>query len=182
MIRKITNSAGLTGAIPTGQTRRPLSTSSRTSRCGRSAPTTPPGCGPGRRTAPPNAGKDVRAAAHPRPPGFVGAGDGSLRRDPAVSRCAPGPRPFRHSRRPCGTARHARIRGKRSACRRRNEGRLLLSAGGEVQFAAVSSGARIYADKPKKFTRRLASRWEAWRQGKPVDARALRGQAEEQRV
>lgn len=46
---------------------------------------------------------------------------------------------------------------------------------GELQFAAISLGERIYADKPKRFTKRLENRWEAWRKRKPVDARALRG-------
>jgi CHAD domain-containing protein len=41
---------------------------------------------------------------------------------------------------------------------------------GELQFAAISLATRIYAQKPKKFTRRLASRWEAWREREPVDA------------
>src|ERR687897_3380463 len=35
---------------------------------------------------------------------------------------------------------------------------------GELQFAAISLGRRIYAEKPKKFTKRLESRWEAWRE------------------
>jgi hypothetical protein len=39
------------------------------------------------------------------------------------------------------------------------------------------------SDEPKKLTRRLALRWGAWaRGGTGVDARALRGQAEEQPV
>jgi CHAD domain-containing protein len=46
---------------------------------------------------------------------------------------------------------------------------------GELQFAAISLGERIYADKPKRFTKGLAKRWEAWRERKPVDARVLRG-------
>ena len=46
---------------------------------------------------------------------------------------------------------------------------------GELQFAAISLGERIYADKPKRFTKRLGNRWEAWRKRKPVDARVLRG-------
>jgi CHAD domain-containing protein len=46
---------------------------------------------------------------------------------------------------------------------------------GELQFAAISLGERIYADKPKRFTKRLEKRWEAWRARKPVDARVLQG-------
>jgi CHAD domain-containing protein len=34
---------------------------------------------------------------------------------------------------------------------------------GELQFAAISLGQRIYADKPKKFMSRLAKRWRASR-------------------
>jgi CHAD domain-containing protein len=41
---------------------------------------------------------------------------------------------------------------------------------GELQFAAISLGRRIYADKPKKFTKRLASHWEAWRARQPIPA------------
>jgi CHAD domain-containing protein len=41
---------------------------------------------------------------------------------------------------------------------------------GELQFAAISLGERIYADKPKRFTKRLEKRWEAWRDRKPVAA------------
>jgi CHAD domain-containing protein len=41
---------------------------------------------------------------------------------------------------------------------------------GELQYAAISLGGRIYADKPKKFTKRLEKRWEAWRERKPVAA------------
>ncbi len=32
---------------------------------------------------------------------------------------------------------------------------------GELQFASISLGERIYADKPKKFTSRLSKRWRA---------------------
>jgi CHAD domain-containing protein len=39
---------------------------------------------------------------------------------------------------------------------------------GELQFAAVSLAERIYADKPKRFSKRLAKRWEAWRDREPV--------------
>jgi CHAD domain-containing protein len=46
---------------------------------------------------------------------------------------------------------------------------------GELQFAAISLAERIYADKPKRFSKRIESRWEAWRERKPVDARVLRG-------
>ena len=41
---------------------------------------------------------------------------------------------------------------------------------GELQFAAISLGQRIYADKPKRFVKRLEKRWEAWRDRKPVPA------------
>ena len=41
---------------------------------------------------------------------------------------------------------------------------------GELQFAAISLGERIYAEKPKRFTKRLEKRWEAWRDRKPVAA------------
>jgi CHAD domain-containing protein len=41
---------------------------------------------------------------------------------------------------------------------------------GELQFAAISLGERIYADKPKRFTKRIERRWEAWRDRKPVAA------------
>jgi CHAD domain-containing protein len=41
---------------------------------------------------------------------------------------------------------------------------------GELQFAAISLGERIYAEKPKRFVRRLGRRWEAWRDRKPVAA------------
>jgi CHAD domain-containing protein len=41
---------------------------------------------------------------------------------------------------------------------------------GELQFAAISLGERIYAEKPKRFTKRLEGRWEAWRDRKPVAA------------
>jgi CHAD domain-containing protein len=41
---------------------------------------------------------------------------------------------------------------------------------GELQFAAISLGNRIYAEKPKRFTKRLEKRWETWRERKPVAA------------
>jgi CHAD domain-containing protein len=41
---------------------------------------------------------------------------------------------------------------------------------GELQFAATSLAERIYADKPKRFTKRLEKRWDAWREHKPVNA------------
>ena len=41
---------------------------------------------------------------------------------------------------------------------------------GELQFAALSLGERIYSEKPKKFTKRLEKRWQAWRRRKPVAA------------
>ena len=45
----------------------------------------------------------------------------------------------------------------------------------ELQFAAISLGRRIYDEKPKRFSKRLERRWEAWREREPVDARVLRG-------
>lgn len=33
---------------------------------------------------------------------------------------------------------------------------------GELQFAAISLGERIYAEKPKRFIKRLEGRWMAW--------------------
>jgi CHAD domain-containing protein len=41
---------------------------------------------------------------------------------------------------------------------------------GELQFAAISLAGRIYAEKPKKFAKRLEKRWEAWRDREPVAA------------
>jgi CHAD domain-containing protein len=41
---------------------------------------------------------------------------------------------------------------------------------GELQFAAISLAQRIYAEKPKRFTKRLARRWEAWREREPIAA------------
>jgi CHAD domain-containing protein len=41
---------------------------------------------------------------------------------------------------------------------------------GELQFAAISLGERIYSEKPKRFIRRLGKRWERWRHRKPVAA------------
>jgi CHAD domain-containing protein len=41
---------------------------------------------------------------------------------------------------------------------------------GELQFAGISLAERIYSDKPKRFTKRLERRWEAWRERKPVAA------------
>ena len=41
---------------------------------------------------------------------------------------------------------------------------------GELQFAAISLGERIYAEKPKRFTKRLKKRWEAWRERTPIAA------------
>lgn len=41
---------------------------------------------------------------------------------------------------------------------------------GELQFAAISLGERIYGDKPKKFAQGLERRWEAWREREPVAA------------
>jgi CHAD domain-containing protein len=39
---------------------------------------------------------------------------------------------------------------------------------GELQFAAISLGERIYADKPKRFSKRIAKQWDAWREREPV--------------
>ena len=39
---------------------------------------------------------------------------------------------------------------------------------GELQFAAISLAERIYAEKPKRFTKRAERRWEAWRERQPV--------------
>jgi CHAD domain-containing protein len=41
---------------------------------------------------------------------------------------------------------------------------------GELPFAAISLGQRIYSDKPKRFTKRLEKRWLAWRSREPVAA------------
>jgi CHAD domain-containing protein len=41
---------------------------------------------------------------------------------------------------------------------------------GELQFAAISLGDRIYSEKPKRFTKGLERRWEAWRDREPVAA------------
>jgi CHAD domain-containing protein len=41
---------------------------------------------------------------------------------------------------------------------------------GELQFAAISLGDRIYAEKRKRFIKRLHRRWEAWRDRKPIAA------------
>jgi len=41
---------------------------------------------------------------------------------------------------------------------------------GELQFAAISMGERIYDEKPKRFAKRLERRWEAWREREPVAA------------
>jgi CHAD domain-containing protein len=39
---------------------------------------------------------------------------------------------------------------------------------GELQFAAISLGGRIYAEKPKRFTKVLEKRWDAWREREPA--------------
>jgi CHAD domain-containing protein len=39
---------------------------------------------------------------------------------------------------------------------------------GELQFAAISLGERVYADKPKRFRKRIARQWDAWREREPV--------------
>jgi CHAD domain-containing protein len=39
---------------------------------------------------------------------------------------------------------------------------------GELQFAAISLGERIYADKPKRFTKGTQRQWNAWRQREPA--------------
>jgi CHAD domain-containing protein len=41
---------------------------------------------------------------------------------------------------------------------------------GELQFAAISLGNRIYAEKPKRFVKGLERRWEAWREREPIAA------------
>ncbi len=41
---------------------------------------------------------------------------------------------------------------------------------GELQFAAISLGERIYDRKPKKFVKRLEDRWEEWRNRTPVSS------------
>jgi CHAD domain-containing protein len=41
---------------------------------------------------------------------------------------------------------------------------------GELQFAAISLAERIYTEKPKRFTKRIEKRWDAWRDRKPVAA------------
>lgn len=41
---------------------------------------------------------------------------------------------------------------------------------GELQFAASSLGERIYSEKPKKFVKRLGTRWKLWRKREPVAA------------
>jgi CHAD domain-containing protein len=41
---------------------------------------------------------------------------------------------------------------------------------GELQFAAISLSERIYAEKPKRFGKRLEKRWEAWREREPAAA------------
>ncbi len=41
---------------------------------------------------------------------------------------------------------------------------------GELQFAAISLGERIYEEKPKRFIKRVESRWVAWRERTPVRA------------
>jgi CHAD domain-containing protein len=47
---------------------------------------------------------------------------------------------------------------------RRNLAELIDRRRGELQFAAISLATRIYAQKPKKFTRRLSARWTDWRE------------------
>jgi CHAD domain-containing protein len=39
---------------------------------------------------------------------------------------------------------------------------------GELQFAASSLGERIYPEKPKRFVKRLETRWKLWRKREPV--------------
>ncbi len=41
---------------------------------------------------------------------------------------------------------------------------------GELQFAASSLGERIYSEKPKRFVKRLGTRWKLWRKREPVAA------------
>jgi CHAD domain-containing protein len=40
---------------------------------------------------------------------------------------------------------------------------------GELQFAALSLGRRIYDEKPKRAVKRLERRWDAWREREPVE-------------
>jgi CHAD domain-containing protein len=39
---------------------------------------------------------------------------------------------------------------------------------GELQFAASSLGERVYSEKPKRFVKRLETRWKLWRKREPV--------------
>ena len=39
---------------------------------------------------------------------------------------------------------------------------------GELQFAAISLAERIYSEGPKRFSKRLEKRWDAWRDREPV--------------
>jgi len=41
---------------------------------------------------------------------------------------------------------------------------------GELQFAAISLAERVYAEKPKRFSKRLERSWEAWRERRPAEA------------
>jgi CHAD domain-containing protein len=50
----------------------------------------------------------------------------------------------------------------------RNLRELIDRRRGELQFAATSLGERIYAEKPKKFVKRLEKRFDAWRDREPV--------------
>jgi CHAD domain-containing protein len=43
---------------------------------------------------------------------------------------------------------------------------------GELQFAALSLGKRIYAEKPKRFTKAMRDRWLEWRKREPVGSTA----------
>jgi CHAD domain-containing protein len=66
------------------------------------------------------------------------------------------------------------VQRRRAAFSDPSEKRHLLEAidrrRGELQLAAISLGERIYAEKPKRFTKRLEKRWEAWRKREPVAA------------
>ncbi len=47
-------------------------------------------------------------------------------------------------------------------------GELIDRRRGELQFAAISLGERIYVRKPRKFVKRLENRWEEWRAAEPA--------------
>ena len=41
---------------------------------------------------------------------------------------------------------------------------------GELQGEAKCLGERVYAERPRAFTRRLQVYWQAWRSDEPIDA------------